>query len=305
LFPDGDIWYMPPFSNSTRNVDGGNMMGSPQDGINRQGADTPVPRGTPAGPMALVVGHPGHELRVYGWLEAAHPLVFVLTDGSGVSGLSRIAETARVLDHAGGRHGGLFGRYPDGLIYEALLRHDYAFFLRRVRELAAVFVREKIALVAGDAAEGYNPIHDVCRLVVDAAVRRASRAVGRSIANYDFLVVGPPDACPEAARERALWLQLHDAAFQRKVEAAQSYTAINFDFLSALGNVGVDQFRVECLRPVAPNAWAALPAGETPFYERHGESRVAAGRYRQVIRFHDHVRPLAEALGECEERRAG
>jgi hypothetical protein len=255
--------------------------------------------------MALVLGHPGHELRVYGWLEAAHPLVFVLTDGSGASGASRIAETARVLDHAGGRHGGLFGRYPDGLVYEALLRHDFAFFLRRVRELAAVFVREKITHVAGDAAEGYNPIHDVCRLVVDAAVRRASRAIGRTIANYDFLLVGPPDACPEAARERALWLQLQDAAFQRKLNVAQTYSALNQNVQAALQTAGADSFRVECLRPVAANAWAAPPNGETPFYERHGEGRVAAGRYRQVIRFRDHVRPLAEALGECQERRAG
>ncbi len=255
--------------------------------------------------MALVLGRPGHELRVYGWLEAAHPLVFVLTDGSGASGASRIAETARVLDHAGGRHGGLFGRYSDGLIYEALLRHDFAFFLRRVRELAAVFVREKITHVAGDAAEGYNPIHDVCRLVVDAAVRRASRVIGGTIANYDFLLVGPPDACPEAAREHALWLQLKEDAFQRKLDAAQSYVALNQDVRSALRTVGADSFRVECLRPVAANVWEAQADGEMLFYERHGEGRVAAGRYRQVIRFRDHVRPLAEALGECEERRAG
>src|SRR5207302_1404403 len=30
---------------------------------------------------ALLVAHPGHELRVHGWLERERPLVFVLTDG--------------------------------------------------------------------------------------------------------------------------------------------------------------------------------------------------------------------------------
>lgn len=34
-----------------------------------------------SGRAALVVAHPGHELRVYGWLEQARPRVFVLTDG--------------------------------------------------------------------------------------------------------------------------------------------------------------------------------------------------------------------------------
>jgi hypothetical protein len=255
--------------------------------------------------MALVLGHPGHELRVYGWLEAAQPLVFVLTDGSGGSGASHIGETAHVLAHAGGRPGGLFGRYPDYVIYEALLRHDFAFFLRRVRELANVFAREKIALVAGDAAEGYNPIHDVCRLVVDAAVRRAIRAAGRAIANYDFLVAGPPDACPEASCDRALWLRLKEETFQRKLETARAYTALAEDVQAALGTAGLEAFRVECLRPVTTGAWAHPSDGHTPYYEQFGASRVAAGRYQQVICYRDHVRPLAEALGECEERRAG
>ena len=44
----------------------------------------------PVAPMALseqravlVVAHPGHELRVHGWLELARPTVCILTDGSG------------------------------------------------------------------------------------------------------------------------------------------------------------------------------------------------------------------------------
>jgi hypothetical protein len=36
--------------------------------------------------------------------------------------------------------------------------------------------------------------------------------------------------------------------------------------------------------------------GEAPFYERHGARRVAEGRYRTVIRYREHVRPIAAAL---------
>jgi hypothetical protein len=255
--------------------------------------------------MAVVLGHPGHELRIYGWLETAHPIVFVLTDGSGGSGTSHIGETAQVLANTGGRPGGLFGRYADWVIYEALLRHDFAFFLRRVRELATVFARERIALVAGTAAEGFNPIHDVCRLVVNAAVRRAVRSAGRAIANYDFLVIGPPDACPEALRDRALWLRLEEGTFQRKLATARWYTALAEDVQAALATAGAEAFRVECLRPVLSGAWHRPSDGEMPFYEQHGARRVAAGRYQQVISYRDHVRPLAEALGEHEEKRAG
>jgi hypothetical protein len=47
------------------------------------------------------VAHPGHELRVFGWLHAARPRVFVLTDGSGRTGRSRLPSTTRILREAG------------------------------------------------------------------------------------------------------------------------------------------------------------------------------------------------------------
>src|ERR1700733_13075391 len=47
---------------------------------------------------AVFVGHPGHELRVLGWLAETRPRVHVLTDGSGASGCSRLPSTSRLLD---------------------------------------------------------------------------------------------------------------------------------------------------------------------------------------------------------------
>ena len=50
---------------------------------------------------ALIIGHPGHELRVFHWLEITRPAVFVITDGSGRSGRSRLPSTTRILDQVG------------------------------------------------------------------------------------------------------------------------------------------------------------------------------------------------------------
>ena len=49
---------------------------------------------------ALVVAHPGHELRVHGWLEVARPVVCVSTDGSGHGALAVLhgSRTVRVRD---------------------------------------------------------------------------------------------------------------------------------------------------------------------------------------------------------------
>ena len=150
------------------------------------------------GRAALVVAHPGHELRVYSWLERVRPLVFVLTDGSGRTGHSRLQSTTNILSRVGALFGSVYGRFSDLAIYQALLLHDYQLFAGLARELADQFLRERIEYVAGDAAEGYNTAHDVCRLVLDAALKIAGGVRGVRFGNYDFLLKGRLDACPES-----------------------------------------------------------------------------------------------------------
>src|SRR5262245_39398749 len=70
---------------------------------------------------ALVVAHPGHELRIHHWLERARPLVFVLTDGSGRNESSRLASTSATLERVGATSGQLYGRFSDRELYRAIL----------------------------------------------------------------------------------------------------------------------------------------------------------------------------------------
>ncbi|MFL5382176.1 MAG: hypothetical protein ACJ8GN_06645, partial [Longimicrobiaceae bacterium] len=84
----------------------------------------------------LVVAHPGHELRVYGWLESAAPLVCVLTDGSGSGGEARLESTTRLLAGTGARPGSIYGRMSDREIYTAILDHDFACFTDLAEQLA-------------------------------------------------------------------------------------------------------------------------------------------------------------------------
>jgi len=68
---------------------------------------------------------------------------------------------------------------------------------------------------------------------------------------------------------------------------------------TALAAWGPSAFRVEVLRSVAADDYWRDPAELPPFYERHGERRLADGAYTDVIRFTDHVRPLRDALRAC------
>lgn len=254
-----------------------------------------VQASSPRAVPVLVVAHPGHELRVHGWLEQARPDVHVLTDGSGHGPQARLASTTQVLDRTGARRGGVYGRCSDRDLYAAMLAGDLQVFVDLSHELAEAIVHAGGALVACDAIEGYNPSHDVCRLVTGAAVAIAANRLGRAIPAYDFPLVGRPDVCPEPLRASALRSELDDEALARKLAAAESYPELRDEVRTALEQAGPDAFRVECLRPHQPDDLAAFES-EPPFYERHGRKRVAEGVYRDVLTFREHVRPIAEAL---------
>jgi hypothetical protein len=60
--------------------------------------------------------------------------------------------------------------------------------------------------------------------------------------------------------------------------------------------VPLDAFRIECLRPVGNRSGADWSGDEPLFYELYGEKLVAARRYQKVIRYREHMLPLAEAM---------
>ena len=245
---------------------------------------------------ALVVGHPGHELRVYGWLARTRPVVHVLTDGSGSNGVSRLASTSALLEDIGASRGSLYGRMTDREIYAAMLAGDHSRFIALAEELAAALVHTRIDLVAGDAIEGFNPSHDVCRYVMNAAVRLASRACGRAIDCYAFPLDAAPAPCCSGLHGGALRVCLDDQLLERKLQAAHGYVELQPEVQGALARYGTEPFRSEYLYPVDladPYGW---DLERVPAYESYGAQRVRTGAYDQVVTFREHVKPLADAL---------
>ena len=239
---------------------------------------------------ALVVAHPGHELRVHAWVERVRPEVHVLTDGTGSLGTSRVASTAHVLAGAGARPGAIFGVWSDRDLYAAILDRDHAPFLRVADELAERLVAGGVRHVVGDAAEGYNPGHDACRLVIDCAVARTRRAITR----WDFTLVGRPDEAIGAGEVARLSLAPGDVV--RKLAVAERYPDLVGEVDHARRTWGDAAFEHECLRRLGDDAPWAPAAGVMPFYEQFGEYQVAAGAYTRVLRHREHMLPLAEAL---------
>jgi hypothetical protein len=249
----------------------------------------------------LVIAHPGHELRVHGWLEATSPAVWILTDGSGHTGRSRIHSTTRVLEPTGAVPGPVYGFMTDADLYDTVLGCNYRPFIDLVEKLATAILHGQVDCIAGDAEEGYNPGHDTCRLIINAAVQLVKRKSRKAIRNYDFTLVGPPDQCAENLRDHSLWLNLDDEGLARKLSAARNYPELQAEVERALN--GANQFRVECLRPVNSHALATKSlADEPPYYELYGEKQVKSGYYKQVLRYNEHMLPLAKALDSYVER---
>jgi hypothetical protein len=227
------------------------------------------------------------------------PIVHVLTDGSGSGGAARIGSTTTLLESVGASAGSIYGRMSDREIYRAILHGDHATFTALAVELAAQFVSDEVNVVAGDAVEGFNPSHDVCRYVVNAAVRIAA-ASGRAIECYAFALDGPPDAPPDRVRGLSLRTQLDDETLDRKLQAAHAYVELRSEVRSALERFGRAPFRSECLWPVdLADRYGWDPEHDpehVPYYESYGAGRVAQGTYEHVVTFRDHVRPLADAL---------
>src|SRR6185312_14687589 len=210
----------------------------------------------------------------------------------------RLSATENLLAQLGAERGEIFGAVTDAEIYEAILEQRVSFFLNILDAMAESFVSYSIDFVAGDLSEGFNPTHDLCRELIDAAVALAQRGGRISIPNYGFsLTEGESSYAPSHDRD-CMHLRLDSDLLRRKLQAARSYAELGGEVQSAIQNYGEAYFGVECLKKnnlTAPPLWAE--SGK-PHYERWGEQRKAEGKYASVIRYREHIVPIMNAIRE-------
>jgi hypothetical protein len=242
----------------------------------------------------LLVAHPGHELLLHGWISRNKPVVHVLTDGAAHPSDTRLRTTAERLRDVGARAGSIFGSLSDREAYAMILERNTALLLALVRHLAGDLERDQPSILVGDAAEGYNPVHDLCRLIGGAAIALA----GVRTKQYEYAVVDHPHSLGAAD----VVIELDDAEYARKMESARAQAGALPHIDALLAEHGAGAYRRETLCAVAD--WAAIGSGAPPLYERYGEERVAAGNYATVIRQREHMLPLRDALLAAVETRS-
>jgi len=130
-------------------------------------------------------------------------------------------------------------------------------------------------------------------MVTSSAVALAHNGASRSIDDFEFLLTEDPARW--LTDSSALILRLDDETFEKKLAAVTGYVELKADVEDLFARYGREAFRFERLRPSTRGAADSRVEAE-PLYESFGEKRVAAGYYNRVIRYREHVRPLAEAL---------
>lgn len=237
--------------------------------------------------VLLLVGHPGHELLIHGWLSRVRPRVCALTDGSGHAARPRLHECAALLRRVQATPGRIFGRHTDREMYDAILNGDVELIDGLVNEVAAELVANRIDAIVSDGMEGFNPVHDLCRIIAGAACSRAGNVV-----HYEYPLYEGPHAFDAVGDAQII--DLDDAALEAKLACARGLAPVLSDIDEMLSRFGEAAFRREAFRPIADWTACPWPSDARPLYEQIGEEAVALHRYDRVIRYAEHMRPLVD-----------
>lgn len=237
----------------------------------------------------LIIAHPGHELRLFHWMELYRPTVFVLTDGSGSGSASRIEYTRRTLETAGAKAGAVFGQVSDRDWYSAIINRDSSLLIAAAEQIFRAASQDVPSLIVTDPVEGYNPMHDLCAGVAAAVQALLAGRNGRpELGTYELTRALTNGRCIER-------LYLDDQARDRKRQAIAAYEPLSGEAATTLAQTP------EALGEEAVTLGATLEAwiGELampPEYERTGRERVRDGRYENVIAYAEHVKPAFDDL---------
>jgi hypothetical protein len=217
-------------------------------------------------------------------MEREQPFVFILSDGSGGAQNSRLDYSVAAIGSAGATLIEGSGRRSDREWYAAILAGDIAAFTQTADAIAAAALPRQAPLVVSDAADGYNPLHDLCQAIAGAVVAR----IARDSKAPKFLV---SPATADAMGTRSIAWQLEDEAARRKRLAISANTPLAEEVARLLAEAPDALYTEQLLVPTFdwPENWA-------PEWEAFGRKRVKEGRFAAPITYRDHVLPIAKAL---------
>jgi hypothetical protein len=245
---------------------------------------------------ALFVAHPGHELRLHGWMSREKPICMILTTGSrSGSDTTRLQASAEVIEAAGGRSSELFGAVLDRDLYNFILAGDAAPFRRWKATLADILVSGRVTRLVIDGWQLYSVSHDLAHVMGRLAASEASRRLGHEIELLQYDVVPALLGGPIDVSSPACCVTLSDRELTAKLAAVDSYPGIELELIELKQIEKEAHARMEGLFAPPPLDAIMRPPDAPPKYEAYGEARQAKGIYKDVIRWH-HVEDIIKQM---------
>jgi len=225
-------------------------------------------------------------------MERQRPLVFILSDGSGGAQSSRLDYSISAIRAAGATLIEGAGRRSDREWYARIIAGDVSAFMQVADAIAAAALAKHVSLLVSDAADGYNPLHDLCQALGSAVVAR----IARDATPPKFLV---SPATAEAIGTESIAWKLEEEAARRKHQAVSAYLPLAEEAAQLLDEAPNVLNTERLLIPTFdwPDSW-------NPEWEAFGRKRVNEGRFAVPITYRDHVLKIAKALLGRRDRKS-
>lgn len=263
-------------------------------------------RMTDRNPTAMVFAHGNHELFVAGLIQLYQPHILYLTCGSHPENDWTEPQARESLQSLGFEGLVTFLPVTEREIYQRMLAGDAIWFAEIRDRIGSWLSQVQPEVVFADAFEWYNPVHDLCPLLVDAAIETGEIVSLSNPRRYDLPLgfqTTPQQrtSVPDDPDFFTLKYLLSEQQSQRKRDVLTNLATIDASVREATSKWKRERLELEIYRPVPPERdyRIAPPRDAWKTYDDHGLDNVRHGRYQQAILFHKHYAPLAEALFNC------
>ncbi|MBL4616499.1 MAG: hypothetical protein JKY46_02305 [Robiginitomaculum sp.] len=238
-----------------------------------------------------IFAHPGHELRCFGFLQHLSAKILYLSDASASTGQQRLQQSGDLLQDYGLQTLDSTMAIPDIEIYLALMSKDQTWLSYFYHKLRFILQKEQPSLIITDAAEGYNPVHDLCHFLTLAAVRANKLPVK--------IMVTPLTEHPHELDgheiTNCMVLDMNHKQSQIKTSAMNAYAKTAGGQLANEAKAMEAEFGTavntrEILRPpISLSDYFNRYSKHKPHFEHYGEQRVQSKKYKEILRLHPHL----------------
>jgi hypothetical protein len=227
----------------------------------------------------VVIGHPNHELAIFGFVQRARPHLLFLTDGGGQE---RVDESRRALASIGALDRAKFLGWREQTLYEALLALDVDTLLQLVDAVRAELVALAPHHVICESVELYNPLHDLTLPIV-----RAAAAALPEIDIFEFPLIAQEPSDGERYR-------------MQRFAAGRPSIAFHLDARELETKLHLRDHEYHSLRRTTGSIIDVSPdCAGTEVFARAADAR---GEIDRIVTFADHFRPAAAALAAAAAR---